>query len=83
MADEKKSMAISKDNYKIMIVGAIITIIGFFVMAGGGSNDPNVYNPAVYSFARITLAPILILLGYAIVLYGIMKKPKNEKQQQP
>jgi hypothetical protein len=69
--------AFGKENYKIMLIGLVFIIIGFLLMIGGGSDDPNVFNPEIFSFRRLTLAPILILAGYAIEIFAIMKKPKN------
>lgn len=67
----------SKDNYKWMLIGLVVMAIGFFLMAGGKSNDPNVFNDKdVYSTTRITIAPILIIAGLIIEIFAIMKKPK-------
>mgnify|MGYP001194588462 CR=1 FL=1 len=67
-----------KDNYIWMIAGLVLVSIGLLLMAGGKSDDPNVFLPEeVYSFRRITLAPIVILLGLGIEVYAIFKKPKN------
>ena len=78
MADEKVTPSIfSKSNYTWMLVGAVIIAIGMFLMAGGKSEDPNVFNKdEVYSTTRITIAPILILLGLVIEIYAIFKKTK-------
>lgn len=70
----------SPESYKIMLAGLIVIIIGFLLMTGGGSNDPNSFKPEeVYSWRRITLAPIVILLGLGIEVYAIMRKPKGFK----
>ena len=69
--------AFNKDNYRIMFVGLAFIILGFILMIGGGSKDPNVFNPAIFNFQRLTLAPILILAGYVIEIVAIMKKPKD------
>ena len=67
----------TKDNYKWMLIGLVIMAIGFFLMAGGKSADPNVFNDnEIYGFRRITLAPILIVAGLVIEIYAIMKKQK-------
>ena len=64
-----------KENYKWMIIGLVILAIGFIAMSGGKSSDPNVFNDKdVYSFTRITLAPILIIAGLIIEIFAIMKK---------
>ena len=65
-----------KENYKWMIIGLVVLAIGFIAMAGGKSSDPNVFNDKeVYSFTRITLAPILIIAGLIIEIFAIMRKP--------
>ena len=71
----KESLLFTKDNYKWMVIGLIIMAVGFFLMAGGKSPDPNVFNDnEIYSFRRITLAPILIVAGLLVEIYAIMKK---------
>jgi len=68
----------SKDNYTWMAIGAVVITIGMFLMSGGGSTDPAVFNKdEVYSTTRITIAPILILAGLVIEIYAIFKKPKG------
>jgi uncharacterized membrane protein len=68
----------SKENYIWMLAGLIILAIGFFLMAGGKSADPKVFDPKeVYSTTRITIAPILIVIGFIIEIVAIMKKPKS------
>ena len=69
-----------KQNIMIIIAGIVVTLIGFIMMIGGGSTDPNVFNgDEIFSFTRITLAPILVIGGYGIVIYGIMKKNKAQQ----
>jgi len=70
--------ALGKMNYKLMAIGFAIIIIGFILMAGGGSDDPNVFNPDIFSFRRITLAPVILLFGFVFEIYAIMKKPKDD-----
>jgi uncharacterized membrane protein len=68
----------SKENYIWMLAGLIILAIGFFLMAGGKSADPKVFDPnEVYNTTRITVAPILIVIGFIIEIIAIMKKPKS------
>jgi hypothetical protein len=69
--------AFGRENYRLMLIGLAFIVVGFLLMIGGGSEDPKVFNPEIFSFRRLTLAPILILAGYAIELFAIMKKPKN------
>jgi len=70
-----------KDNYTWMIAGFILIMIGSFLLAGGKSPDPAQFNrDEIYSFRRVTLAPVLIVLGFAIEAYAIMKKPKEKEE---
>ena len=69
--------AFGRENYRLMLIGLAIIVIGFLLMVGGGSTDPNKFNPEIFSFRRITLAPILILAGYVIEIFAIMKRPKD------
>ena len=67
-----------KENYMWMIGGVVLILLGFVLMSGGKSPDPHKFNyDEIYSFRRITLAPIVILLGFAVEVYAIMKKPKE------
>jgi hypothetical protein len=73
----EENILFTKENYKWMVIGAVIMTIGFFLMAGGKSADPNVFNDAqIYSFRRITLAPILIVGGLIVEIFAIIKKQK-------
>jgi hypothetical protein len=73
----EQTVLFTKDNYKWMLIGLIVMAIGFFLMAGGKSPDPNVFNDSeIYSFRRITLAPILIVGGLVIEIFAIIKKQK-------
>jgi membrane-bound ClpP family serine protease len=74
---KKEGFAFAKINYRIMLLGIALLVIGFLLMAGGGSDDPNVFNPEIFSFRRITLAPIVVLAGFATVMFAIMKKVKE------
>lgn len=69
-----------KRNYTIMIIGVIIILIGFVLMAGGGSDDPNVFNEDIYNFRRIRLAPTIVLIGLAVEIYAIMANPNKTKK---
>ena len=75
--ENKKSLTFfGKQNYIWMLVGAALIIVGMLLMSGGKSADPNVFNPnEVYGFRRITLAPIVIILGFIVEVYAIFKKP--------
>jgi len=78
MAENKTTPSIfTKDNYMWMLAGLVIMTIGMFLLAGGKSNDPNVFNKdEVYSTTRITIAPLLILAGLVIEVFAIFRKPK-------
>jgi hypothetical protein len=69
--------AFGKENYRLLFIGLAFIALGFILMIGGGSKDPNVFNPAIFNFQHITLAPILVLTGYVIEIFAIMKKPKE------
>ena len=76
-ASSEENVLFSKENYKWMLIGLVVMAIGFFLMAGGKSPDPNVFNDnQIYSFRRITLAPLLIVGGLVIEIFAIIKKPK-------
>jgi hypothetical protein len=66
-----------KKNYIVMGIGLAVIALGFILMSGGGSDDPNVFNPEIYSFRRIRLAPALVLLGFAIEVYAILLNPRK------
>ncbi len=75
--DHKKYFIFEKKNYKFMFIGLAVISLGFILMAGGGSDDPNTFNPDIYNFQRIRLAPALVLLGFAIEVYAILLNPKK------
>jgi len=69
--------ALGKQNYKLLLIGFVIIVIGFLLMIGGGTDDPNVFSKDIFSFRRITLAPLIVLFGFVFEIYAIMKKPKE------
>lgn len=75
---EKNNFIFKKRNYKIMILGLIIIAVGFILMSGGGSEDPNIFSPDIYNFRRIRLAPTLVLLGLGIQIYAILSTTDKE-----
>lgn len=75
--DSPVDFVFDRMNYIWMLVGILFIVVGFLLMIGGGSNDPNVWNPAIFSFRRITLAPVLVMIGYGIEVYAILRKPKE------
>ena len=72
-------LALRNENLKLLLIGLAIVIIGFLLMTGGKSSDPKIYNPEIYSFRRIQLAPMVVLFVFIFEIYAIMKKPKTEK----
>lgn len=76
MSQEKKSLALfGKHNYIWMIAGVVLIIAGMLAMVGGKSADPNTFDPnEVYSFRRITVAPVLIIAGFIVEIFAIFKK---------
>ncbi|MBI4931156.1 MAG: DUF3098 domain-containing protein [Bacteroidetes bacterium] len=74
---EKSTFAFSKDNYKLMLMGIAVVAIGMLLMVGGASDDPNKMSEKIFDFQRLTLAPIVIIGGYVVVLLAIIKKPKE------
>ena len=67
-----------KKNYQVMVIGIIFIAIGFILMSGGASEDPNVFNAEIYNFRRIRLAPTLVLIGFGIQVYAILLNPKKK-----
>ncbi|MGG8496689.1 DUF3098 domain-containing protein [Tenacibaculum sp. TC6] len=73
----KNEFLFGKRNYSIMLIGLAVIALGFILMAGGGSDDPKVFNPDIYSWRRIRLAPTLVLIGFGIEIYAILANPKK------
>lgn len=67
----------SKQNYIIFLAGILLIGLGYLLMIGGGSEDPNVFNPAIFDAQRITVAPILSTIGFVTIIFGIMWRPKQ------
>ena len=76
MKKEKRKMVFGKKNYQLMLLGLIFITLGFLLMSGGGSEDPNIFNDEIYNFRRIRVAPILVVFGFIIEVYAIMRNPK-------
>jgi hypothetical protein len=76
--NNETKMPFGRDNYLWVLIGIAFILVGFLLMIGGGSDNPDVFNEAIFSFRRLTLAPILVLAGFGIEIYAIMKKPKDE-----
>ena len=78
--NNEAKMALSNLNYVLILCGLAIIIVGFMLMVGGGSDDPNVFNAKMFSFRRITLAPIVVVAGFAFEVFAILWRPKNSHQ---
>lgn len=74
----KNDFIFGKKNYKFMFIGLVFIALGFILMSGGGSDDPNVFNPEIFNFRRIRLAPTLILIGFGIQIYAILLNPDKK-----
>ena len=74
----KKNFGLGKENYILLVIGFAIIVLGFILMIGGKSEDPTVFNEEeIFSFRRITLAPMVVLAGFIFEIWAIMKKPKS------
>jgi hypothetical protein len=77
--NKDNEFALQKENYKLLGIGFLFIVIGFILMTGGKSSDPNIFNPEIFSFRRITLSTIIVLFGFLFEIYAIMKIPKSGK----
>ena len=75
----KQEFIFQKKNYTFFFVGLAFIAVGFILMSGGGSDDPNVFNEDIYRFRRIRLAPTLVLIGLGIEIYAILLNPHKKK----
>ncbi|GAA4965641.1 DUF3098 domain-containing protein [Algibacter aquimarinus] len=76
--NSKPTFVFGKKNYKFMFIGLACIAFGFILMAGGGSDDPNVFNPEIFHWRRIRLAPTLVLIGFGIQIYAILLNPDKK-----
>jgi hypothetical protein len=77
MSTENKGFGIAKENYKFFLAGIALIVLGYLLMMGGGSDDPNKFNPEIFSFRRITLAPMVSLAGFVAIMVAIMRKSRK------
>ncbi|MCR4659979.1 MAG: DUF3098 domain-containing protein [Bacteroidales bacterium] len=75
---EPKAFAFEKINYILLGVGIVLLAIGYFLLAGGGSDDPNIFNPEMFDARRLYVAPILIIIGFVVEIVAIMFKSKKQ-----
>lgn len=76
-SESRAGFAFGRENYRLLLIGLAFIVVGFLLMIGGGSKDPNTFSYDIFNFRRLTLAPILVLAGYVIEIFAIMKKPKD------
>jgi SNF family Na+-dependent transporter len=76
--EDQKIMPFGKQNYIIVLIGIALLALGFVLMLGGGSNDPDVFNEKMFDFQRITLSTILVLAGFVVEIVAIFWKGKNK-----
>jgi len=74
----QQTQTFNKSNYRLILIGVVMVALGYLLMIGGGSDDPNVFNPEIFSFRRIVLSPVIIVSGFLVITYGVMKKFKKE-----
>ena len=77
-ASTSKKFLFGKRNYRILFLALVLIATGFILMSGGGSEDPNYFNEAIFNFRRIRLAPSLVLIGFGVAMYSILTKEKNK-----
>lgn len=75
---KKRDFIFKKKNYMFMLLGLVIIATGFLLMSGGATNNPNEFNPNIFNFRRISLAPALVLIGFAIEIYAILLNDNKE-----
>jgi hypothetical protein len=78
---EKPNFALGPENYKLLAIGFVVIVIGFLLMVGGKSPSPDKFSNDIFSFRRITLAPIVVLAGFIFEIWAIMKKPRIKEDQ--
>lgn len=76
---EKPDFALGPENYRLLAIGFAIIVVGFLLMVGGKSDSPDKFSEEIFSFRRITLAPLVVLAGFIFEIWAIMKKPKTKE----
>ena len=77
---DDKEFAFTGYNYKLLLIGVAVIVIGYLLLMGGGSDDPNEFNPAIFNAQRLFVAPITLLAGHMFLIYAIMKKPRKRAE---
>jgi hypothetical protein len=82
MEKMKPQFAFRPENYRLLLIGLAINVLGFILMIGGGADDPSKFDAeTLFSTTRITIAPFLIVAGYVVIIYAIMRKPKSAEKE--
>jgi hypothetical protein len=79
--NEKGNFALGGENYKLLAIGFAIIVLGFLLMIGGKAESPDKFSENIFSFRRVTLAPIVVLAGFIFEIWAIMKKPRNTEKE--
>ena len=74
---KKKNFLFNKNRYRLLVLSILVIGIGFLLMSGGASNDPEVFSDEIYNFRRIRLAPLIVISGFTLCIFTILKKSKN------
>ena len=74
--NRNKKFLFDSKNHNLLLISIFILLIGFFLMSGGGSNNPSEFNPEIYNFRRIRLAPTLVIIGFLLSIFSILKNNK-------
>lgn len=75
------NFSLPSKNVKIIAAGLLVMVVGFILMLGGGSSDPSVFNPEMFNFRRLVIAPLVIIAGIVVIIVAIMRIPKNKKEE--
>lgn len=78
MSNSNDTFVFTRENYKLMIIGLVVVFLGYILMVGGASDDPTKFSPDIFNTQRLTISPILIIIGFIIEIFAIMKKPKQQ-----
>ncbi|MBN1949611.1 MAG: DUF3098 domain-containing protein [Bacteroidales bacterium] len=79
---ESNGFAIPRENYRYLLIGFAIIVLGFILMSGGKTDNPNEFHAdQIFSFRRITLAPIMVLIGFAFEIWAIMRIPRETSEE--
>lgn len=75
------NFSLSQKNVRFVLIGMIVMVAGYILMIGGGSSDPATFNPAIFDFRRLVISPLLVIIGIVIIILAIMRRPKDDKEE--